>query len=204
MTSSSIKSYLSGVMDETNLTTIAAVAALTAMVGWVAKKSKGDEGGRNKRRWSLFSDSLAQGTFPPKAKFDEAIVNVVMVFDDNDRPSVDEIVDRCVKLLLQYDRFSSIYGRSSSSVSSCGEKLDPYDLVREIPVSDCSSDSDLLKIMEDQACVPLAKEPRGTLLPWWEFVLLANTNSTGKEGKSAVVWRIHHGLGKKSALSPLL
>lgn len=198
MASSSMKSYLSGVIDPSSLTTVAAVAAVTAMVGWMATKSKGGDGGRMKRRWSCLSDSLAHGTFPPKSKFDEAIINVVMVFDDNDRPSVDEIVRRCVKLLLQYERFSSVYDRGTSSASYCGDKLDPYELVREIPVSDCSSDIDLLKVMEDLACVPLAQAPRGSLLPWWEFVLLVNTNSTKKkEGKSAVVWRIHHSLGKK-------
>lgn len=189
------------VIDPTSMTTIAAVAAVTAMVGWMARKSKDEKDGQNKRRWSCMSDSLAQGTFPPESKFDEAIINVVMVVDDNDRPSVDEVVDRCVKLLLQYERFSSIYDRKTSSVLRCGDKLDPYDLVRDIPVSDCSSDNDLLKVMEDQACVPLAEAPRGTLLPWWEFVMLTNTNSTKKkDGKSAVVWRIHHSLGKKNIL----
>lgn len=180
--------------SSTDLTTIA--AALTAIVGWMVAKPKADEGSKYKRRWSCMSDNMAQGTFPPKSKFDEAIINVVMVFDDSDRPSVDEVVDRCVKLLLQYERFASIYNRTTSTASYCGDKLDPYDLVREIPVSDCLLDSDLLKVMEGEACVPLAQAPRGTLLPWWEFVLLTNTNSSKKkDGKSAVVWRIHHGLG---------
>lgn len=183
-------------IDPTSLTTIAAIAAVTAMAGWMATRSNGERDGKNKRRWSCMSDSLAQGTFPPEAKFNEAIINVVMIVDDNDRPSVDEIVEHCVKLMLQYERFSSIYDRNTSLVSNCGDTLDPYDLVREIPVSDCSSDNDLLKAMEGQACVPLAQAPRGTMLPWWEFVLLKNTNSTKKkEGKSAVVWRIHHSLG---------
>ncbi len=196
-----VKSLVPGVIDPTSVTAIAAVAAVTAMVGWMARKSTDEKDGQIKRRWSCMSDSLAQGTFPPESKFDEAIINVVMIVDDNDRPSVDEIVDRCVKLLLQYERFSSIYDRKTSSVLRCGDNLDPLDLVREIPVSDCSSDNDLLKVMEDQACVPLAQAPRGTLLPWWEFVMLTNTNSTmKKEGKSAVVWRIHHSLGKKNAL----
>lgn len=181
--------------DPSNLTTIAAVAALTAFVGWMV--TKGDEGTKHKRRWSLMSDNMAQGTFPPKAKFDEAIINVVMVFDDSDSPTVDQVVNRCVKLLLQYERFSSVYNRTTSTASYCGDTLDPYDLVREIQVSDCSLDSDLLKVMEGEACVPLAQAPRGTMLPWWEFVLLTNTNSTKKtDGKSAVIWRIHHGLGK--------
>lgn len=145
------------------------------------------------------SESLAHGTFPSKAKFDEAIINVVMIFDDNDRPSVDELVDRCVKLLLQYERFSSVFDRKSSLASNCTDKLDPYDLVRVVSVSDCYSDKDLLKVMEDEACAPLAEAPRGTLLPWWEFVLLENTKATNdKGGKSAVVWRIHHSLGMKN------
>ena len=122
--------------SSTDLTTIAAVAALTAIVGWMVAKPKADEGSKYKRRWTCMSDNMAQGTFPPKSKFDEAIINVVMVFDDSDRPSVDEVVDRCVKLLLQYERFASIYNRTTSMASYCGDKLDPYDLVREIPVSD--------------------------------------------------------------------
>lgn len=192
---------ISSSTNPSKLTTIAAVAALTALAGWVV--TKGDKGAKHKRRWSLMSDNMAQGTFPPKAKFDEAIINVVMLFDDSDRPTVDEIVDRCVKLLLQYERFSSIYNRKTSTASYCGDTLDPYDLVREIPVSDCSLDSDLLKVMEGQACVPLAQAPRGTMLPWWEFVLLANTNSTERKGgKSAIIWRIHHSLGKKKHNTP--
>lgn len=137
------------------------------------------------------SAGLAHGTFPPATKFDEAIINAVLVFDDKDRPTKDEVVELCVKVLLQYERFSSIFDRGTSSASPC-EDLDPNDMVRVVPVSDCSSDEDLLKEMESQACVPLAEAPRGTVLPWWEFVLLENTNKTGK---SAVVWRIHHGLG---------
>lgn len=184
--------------DPSNVKTIAVFAALTVIVGWIMAPSKADEGSKYKRRWSCMSDNMAQGTFPPKAKFDEAIINVVMVFDDGNRPSVDEVVDRCVKLLLQYERFASIYNRTTSTASHCGDTLDPYDLVREIQVSDCTSDSDLLKVMEGEACVPLAQAPRGTMLPWWEFVLLTNTNSSKKKnGKSAIVWRIHHGLGKK-------
>lgn len=197
-----MKSMMPDNVDPTSLTTVAVVAAITAMVGWMATNSKGErDNGKTKRRWSCMSDSLAQGTFPQEAKFNEAIINVVMVVDDNDRPSVDEIVEHCVKLMLQYERFSSIYDRKTSLVSNCGDELDPYDLVREIPVSDCSSDNDLLKVMEGQACVPLAQAPRGTMLPWWEFVFLKNTNSTKKkEGKSAVVWRIHHSLGKKKTM----
>lgn len=184
-----------------NLTTVAAFAALTAIVGWMMVPKAG-EGSKYKRRWSCMSNNMAQGTFPPKAKFDEAIINVVMVFDDDNRPSVDEVVDRCVKLLLQYERFASIYNRTTSTTSYCGDTLDPYDLVREIPVSDCSLDSDLLKVVEGEACVPLAQAPRGTMLPWWEFVLLTNTNSSKKkDGKSAIVWRIHHGLGKYRTLA---
>lgn len=187
---------VSDVIDLSNLTALAAVTAATALVGWMVTKPKCENGENAKRRFSLMSENLAQGSFPPEVKFDEAIINVVMIFDDNDRPSVDELVESCVKLLLQYDRFSSVFDRKSSSASNCGDTLDPYDLVRTIPVSDCSTDEDLLKAMEDQACVPLAQAPRGTMLPWWELVLLENTNKAkGKGGKSAVVWRIHHSLG---------
>ena len=130
-------------------------------------------------------------------KFDEAIINAVLVFDDDDRPSVDEIAERCVKVLLQYERFSSVFDRECSLASCCADEIDPYDLVRVVSVSDCSSDEDLLKEIEGQACVPLAEAPRGTLLPWWEFVLMENKNTKGKGGgKSAVIWRIHHSLGK--------
>jgi hypothetical protein len=199
--SNSMNSLISDVVGPTSLTTIAAVAAAIAVVGLMSTKPKGGKDEANKRRWSLMSESLAHGTFPPKTKFDEAIINTLLIFDDNDRPSVDEIVDRCVKLLLQYERFSSVFDRKSSSASSCGDDLDPYDLVRVVSVSDCSSDEDLLKEMEDQACVPLAQAPRGELLPWWEFVILENTNKTKVEGgKSTVVWRIHHSLGTEGAL----
>ena len=200
-----MSSLISDVVDPSILTTVAAVTAATAVVGWMATKSKGKTNDRNGRRWSCMSESMAHGSFPPKSKFDEAIINAVLVFDDDDRPSVDEIVERCVKVLLQYERFSSVFDREYGSASCCDE-LDPYDLVRVVPVSDCSSDEDLLKEMEGQACVPLAQAPRGTLLPWWEFVLLentntntnTNTNNSTKEngGKSAVIWRIHHSLGK--------
>lgn len=200
--SNSMNSLISDVVDPTSLTTIATVTAATAIVVWMVTKPKDKTDEANKRRWSCMSESLAHGTFPPKSKFDEAIVNTVLVFDDNDRPSIDEIVDRCVNLLLQYERFSSVFDRKSSLASSCGDELDPYDLVRVVSVSDCSSDEDLLRAMEDQACVPLAEEPRGALLPWWEFVMLENTNRTKeKGGKSAVVWRIHHSLGTESALT---
>ena len=200
--SNSMNSLISDIVGPTSLTTIAAVTAAIAIVGWMATKPKHEnDEAKNKRRWSLMSESLAHGTFPPKTKFDEAIVNTLLIFDDNDRPSLDEIVDRCVNLLLQYERFSSVFDRKASSASSRGDDLDPYDLVRVVSVSDCSSDEDLLKEMEDQACVPLAQAPRGELLPWWEFVILENTNTTkGKGGKSAVVWRIHHSLGTESAL----
>ena len=187
-----------------SLKTIATITAVTAMAGWMAAKSKGREGEKGKKRWSLMSESLAHGTFPSNAKFDEAIINVVMIFDDNDRPTVDEVVGRCVKLLLKYERFSYIFDRKSSSASYCGENFDPYDLVRVIPVSDCSSSVDLLKVMEDQACAPLAQAPRGELLPWWEFVMLENrTMKEERDGKSAVVWRIHHSLGETSVLSSI-
>jgi len=186
-----MKSLISSVVDDpAKLTTIAAVTVATALVGWMTTKS--NESGKNKRRWSFMSAGLAHGTFPPATKFDEAIINAVLVFDDKDRPTKDEVVELCVKVLLQYERFSSIFDRGTSSASPC-EDLDPNDMVRVVPVSDCSSDEDLLKEMESQACVPLAEAPRGTVLPWWEFVLLENTNKTGK---SAVVWRIHHGLGE--------
>lgn len=140
------------------------------------------------------SESMAHGTFPPESGFDEAIINAVLVFDDNDRPSVDEIVEHCVKKFLRYDRFSSIFDRRSSTVTPCGDALDPHDLVRVVPVSQCASVEALLEVMEGQAFIPLAESPRGEILPWWEFVFLENT-STNKGGKSAVVWRIHHSLG---------
>jgi len=192
----SMNSFMSDIVGPTSATTIAAVAAATAILGWMATKSKSEKEEANKRRWSCFSESLAHGTFPPTSKFDEAIINLVMIFDDNDRPSVDEIVDRCVKSLLEYERFSSIFDRKYSTVSFC-DKLDPYDLVRVVHTqTNCFSDEDLLKVMEEQACAPLSQAPRGLILPWWEFVMLENTNkSKDKEGKSAVIWRIHHSLG---------
>ena len=191
-------SFLANIAKRGNLASISAFTVTTAVLGWIATKSKGEENKAKKRRWSLFSESLAHGAFPPTSKFNEAIINAVMTFDDDDRPTVKEIVDHCVKSLLKYERFSSVFDRKNSLVSYRGDKLDPFDLVRVVPVSECSTDEDLLQVMENQACVPLAQAPRGTVLPWWEFILLQNTNkSKNKRGKSAVVWRVHHSLGKK-------
>jgi hypothetical protein len=191
------------------LTSVAAVTAATAaIVGWMMFSSSSSRNKTRKnggRRWSCMSESMAHGCFPPKIKFDEAIINAVLVFDDDDRPSVDEIVEHCVTMLLGYDRFSSIFDRASNLAHSKHEgeeegttKMDPYDLVRVIKVTDCLTEDDILKKMEDQACVPLADAPRGHLLPWWEFVLFENTSTssgTKIKGKSAVIWRIHHSLG---------
>lgn len=179
---------LSTVINSPTLLTSVALAAVIAIVG----RKKDDKA---KRRWSCMSESMAHGTFPPETGFDEAIINAVLVFDDNDRPTIDEIVEHCVKKFLRYDRFSSIFDRRSSTVIPCGDALDPHNLVRVVPVSQCASVEDLLEVMEGQASIPLAKAPRGEILPWWEFVFLENT-STNKGGKSAVVWRIHHSLGK--------
>jgi hypothetical protein len=203
--SSLISNVVNDNADSTIVTSVAAVTAATAIVGWMMLSSSSSKSNKRKknggRRWSCMSESMAHGCFPPKIKFDEAIINAVLVFDDDDRPSVDEIVEHCVTTLLGYDRFSSIFDRTSNLAHSKegeeGTKIDPYDLVRVVKVSDCLMEDDILKKMEDQACVPLADAPRGQLLPWWEFVLFENTNTSDAKikGKSAVIWRIHHSLG---------
>jgi hypothetical protein len=202
--SSLISNVVNDNADSTIVTSVAAVTAATAIVGWMIFSSSSSKNKKRKnggRRWSCMSESMAHGCFPPKIKFDEAIINAVLVFDDDDRPSVDEIVEHCVTTLLGYDRFSSIFDRTSNLAHSKegeqGTKIDPYDFVRVVKVSDCLTEDGILKKMEDQACVPLADAPRGQFLPWWEFVLFENTNTsdTKIKGRSAVIWRIHHSLG---------
>ena len=189
------------VKESTNLTPIAAATAATAIICcWLATTGIKYRRGHNGRRWSCMSESMAFGSFPPKTKFEEPIINVVMMFDGDDRPSVDEVVEHCVKVLLKYERFSSVFDRTvglaflqlrQNGKESQSINIDPRDLVRVVPVKDCFSDNDILKKIESQACVPLAQAPRGTLLPWWEFVILDNDNS---KGRSAVLWRLHHSL----------
>jgi len=183
------------------------------------------------RRWSCMSESMAHGTFPTHTKFNEAIINAVLIFDDNDRPTMDEIVEHCVPILFQYERFSTVFDRTTNfaytyhsttttTTSKEGKEeeeakgtnantnggIDPYDMVRVVKVSNCLTEDDIVKELENHACVPLAAAPRGNLLPWWEFVLLENknTSTSTSTGKSAVIWRIHHSLGDGIALVQLV
>jgi hypothetical protein len=153
------------------LTSVAAVTAATAaIVGWMMFSSSSSRNKTRKnggRRWSCMSESMAHGCFPPKIKFDEAIINAVLVFDDDDRPSVDEIVEHCVTMLLGYDRFSSIFDRASNLAHS----------KHEGPLADAPR-GHLLPWWE-----------------FVLFENTSTSSGTKIKGKSAVIWRIHHSLG---------
>lgn len=142
--------------------------------------------------WSFTSQNLAQGSFPTNVQFKEPIINSVLIFQNgkSNCPSKADIVDQVVKILLEYERFNSVFDPVSGGASPCDD-LDADDLVREMEFSG-SSEADIMKVMEEEAMQPLSEGLRGAVLPWWEFLILKNTNS---RGPSAVVWRVHHALG---------
>jgi hypothetical protein len=74
--------------------------------------------------------------------------------------------------------------------------LYPKDLVRTVEFAG-NSEKDIMKVMEKCAKEPLSEGLRGAVLPWWEFLILKNTN---KNAPSAVVWRVHHALGDGMSL----
>jgi diacylglycerol O-acyltransferase / wax synthase len=153
---------------------------------------------KSRMLWSFTSQTLAQGSFPTKVQFKEPIINAVLFFSRgrSSFPSKSEIVDQVVNVLLEYERFNSVFDPVTSRAIPCDDDLDAHDLVREVEFSG-SSDGDIMKLMEQQANHPLSEGLRGAVLPWWEFLILNNTN---ENGSSAVVWRVHHALGDGMSL----
>lgn len=162
------------------------------------------------RSWSFTSHALALGSFPPRVEFREPIINSVMVFPSGAKaagsggsngglPTEDEMIPLVVKLLQGYDRFGQVYDPATGQSTSKHADLDPSDMIRVVEFGSSKdnanvddSDAALMAVMEEHALDPLQQGLRGTVLPWWEFLILKNNQN---HGKSAVVWRVHHALG---------
>lgn len=181
--------------------TTAAAIGFGAMVGLAFLRKKASKAIQNpsgttsdRRSWSFTSQSLAKGCFPKSTNFGDAIINAVMVFEAGNCPTADEIADKAVKILLQYDRYSSIFDAPSGRAVPCGQDMDPSDLVRVVQFAGSSNDGEqeIMSVVDNYASEPLSEGLRGSLLPWWEFLVLQNSDPNGP---SAVVWRVHHALG---------
>ncbi|KAL3919163.1 MAG: hypothetical protein SGILL_003892 [Bacillariaceae sp.] len=151
---------------------------------------------KRERLWSFTSQNLAQGSFPDTVSFGDPVINAVLMFPNaKECPKEQDILDQVVKVLLEYERFNSVFD-PQTGVANPLEDLDPKDLVRTVEFNG-STEKDIMKVMEKHANEPLSDGLRGAVLPWWEFLILKNTNS---KGECAVVWRVHHALGDGMSL----
>mmetsp|Transcript_55459 Transcript_55459/g.134658 ORF Transcript_55459/g.134658 Transcript_55459/m.134658 type:complete len:588 (-) Transcript_55459:79-1842(-) len=188
---------------------VACIVGLLSLSMSLSKNKKKD------RSWSFTSRAMGLGSFPRKVEFHEPIINAVLVFDTAKLPTMEDILKSVEELTTKYDRFGKVYDPIKDQTIGTQKDFDISDLVRVVEFDsstmaagknhDDNADTVLMKVMEDHALDPLSRDPRGKLLPWWEFLILKDTappsqglmpwSKSDNKSKSAVVWRVHHAIG---------
>lgn len=172
--------------------TLAFLAATSTLV-FVSRKKKATT---KQRRLSFTSVGLGLGTFPPKCRVMEPIMNVALYFDCEECPSAQDLARLIIQpLLLGYERFSHVPDLVSRTWRRSGDedgRVNPLDLVRELAVN---GDEALVNATIVAHCQDHLGEGRDGL-PWWEILILRN----GGPGPSACVLRVHHVIGDGLAL----
>ena len=145
------------------------------------------------RRMSYSSAAIATGNMPEEVKMNDPTIHVLMSFKDNHQcPSEDDLVPIIQKLFEFSDRLSGIPEGTFRSPKSWYFKplqnLDPKPMVRTVNAN-CDTMEELAEIVQDQRKFYLRDDER--CLPWWEFVIIANTGKS----ESMLCLRVDHAIG---------
>ena len=118
------------------------------------------------RSWSFTSTGLALGSFPPSVKNPEPIVNSVLFF--NDCPTPEDVIEKIVPRLLQYERLAIIPEPEKRTSRHCNSNLDHSMLVRQFIVN---GDKQLtMNTIKDHLFDSLVENRED--LPWWEILII--------------------------------
>jgi hypothetical protein len=149
---------------------------------------------KHRRRWSFSSLGMARGAFPAQAAVPEPIINVAVYYENQNCPSIENVVEHLIQPMLEYERLSTIPDPKNGSSRLPTKVIDPTDLVRLLVVSgdnnEALNDAIMSHLHDSFSTVERAQSDKD--LPWWEILIFENQGHQQQGGQSAVLLRMHH------------
>jgi hypothetical protein len=172
------------------------------LVGLIVTRSTSDHDKDNAKKqlkhrprsFSYTSKAMVAGSFPPSALMPETIINAVVWFDGG-CPETIHLAEEVVTPMLSYTRLNSIPDAAMSRSRPSSQHYNAMDLIRVIQADvkeGEDAESSIYREIYNHLQDPLTVN-RGDL-PWWEILVVRNRDDANHGGRSAVVFRIHHGL----------
>ncbi len=147
----------------------------------------------NGRRMSYSSAALAMGNMPEEVKMNDPTINVFFFFKNGQCPSEHELLPIIKKLINFSNRLSGIPSRKVGCANIWHfervQNLQPKQMVREVEVN-VDTMEEMAEVLQEQRNVILRDITRN--LPWWEFVIISNTNG---RSENVLCLRVDHAIG---------
>jgi hypothetical protein len=139
-----------------------AITSLIPGLLWLRQSKKNQP----KRTFSFTSLAMAIGSFPPRAKAPDAVINATILFQDC--PTREDVVEMIIPRMLRYKRMATIPVALEGTSRPCKGGIDPWKLVRRIEIE--GDDQELFAAVRHHMHDSLSRSDRE--LPWWEILII--------------------------------